>query len=431
MGIADAIKNRTFRTNDGRDDFMASVPRIDTGEAPDPEAFSGIKFVDEVFAKAISMGASDVHFEPREKDMRIRLRVDGHFTELCVAESSQKAAVVARVKIIAALKIDETRLPQDGKANFADPSGGREVDLRVSVIPTIYGEKIVVRILRKKSESLDLRSIGMLPMNMVKVKQYLGANSGLILVVGPTGSGKSTTLYSMLSSFDAEDHNISTLEDPVEYRIPGVNHTQINPQIGFSFADGLRSLLRQDPDVIMVGEIRDAETAHLAVEASITGHLVFSTIHANSTANTLQRLTNLGIDPLLVVSSLKLIISQRLARKLCPHCKIAYQPEAPVRAKIVGKIGRYLANKEQMTLYRVNPGGCDKCGNKGYKGRTGLFEVMEMTENLEKLVLAKASKTQLEIQAIGDGMVSMQDDALLKAVLGEVSLEEVLQVLGA
>lgn len=234
----------------------------------------------------------------------------------------------------------------------------------------------------------------------------------------------------MLSSFDTESANISTLEDPVEYRIPGVNHTQINPQIGFSFADGLRSLLRQDPDIIMVGEIRDSETAHLAVEASITGHLVFSTIHANSTANTLQRLTNLGIDPLLVVSSLKIIISQRLGRKLCPHCKVAYKPEDLVRKKIISRIGRYISDKENFVVYRANPDGCEKCGHKGHKGRTGFFEVLEMTENLEKLVLSRASKTQLEIQAVGDGMITMSDDALLKVVLGEVSLEEVLQVLG-
>jgi type II secretory ATPase GspE/PulE/Tfp pilus assembly ATPase PilB-like protein len=376
------------------------------------------------------MSGSDIHFEPKENGMRVRVRVDGHFIDVEAAAESQKAPILARIKILANLKIDEQRLPQDGKASFRDSETGKDVDLRVSVIPTIYGEKAVVRILKKGSGLLDLRSIGMLPMNMVKVKKYLEANYGLILVVGPTGSGKSSTLYSMLSSFDSEDRNISTLEDPVEYRIAGVNHTQINPQIGFSFADGLRSLLRQDPDVIMVGEIRDSETAHLAVEASITGHLVFSSIHANSTVNTLQRLTNLGIDPLLVVSSLKLVISQRLARKLCPHCKVQYVPELPIKERIVSKIGKFLSDKENVVLYRAKAGGCEKCSGKGYKGRTGLFEVLEITENLEKLVLAKASKTQLEVQATGDGMVSMRDDALLKAVLGEVSLEEVLQVLG-
>jgi len=208
--------------------------------------------VEKAFSSAVQLGASDIHFEPTEFGMRVRFRIDGHFVEHATAGEDQKSAIVARIKILAGLKIDETRLPQDGKAAFKDAESGKEVDMRVSVIPTIYGEKIVVRLLKKEAEHLDLRSIGMLPMNMVKVKSYLKASYGLILVVGPTGSGKSTTLYSMLSSFDTEDRNISTLEDPVEYRIPGVNHTQINPQIGFSFADGLRSLLRQDPDIVMV-----------------------------------------------------------------------------------------------------------------------------------------------------------------------------------
>jgi len=247
--------------------------------------------------------------------------------------------------------------------------------------------------------------------------------------VGPTGSGKSTTLYSMLSTFNSEENNISTLEDPVEYRMPGVNHSQINPIIGFDFSDGLRSLLRQDPDIIMVGEIRDGQTAHLAVEASITGHLVFSTIHANSTTNTIQRLVNLGIDPLLLVSSLKLVISQRLARKLCPHCRIAHHPEPAIREKIISRVGKYINNKEGFVIYKMNPEGCERCNHKGYKGRTGFFEILEMTEGIEKLVLAKASKTQIEIQAIGDGMIHIKDDALIKVILGEVSLEEVLQVL--
>ena len=209
-----------------------------------------------------------------------------------------------------------------------------------------------------------------------------------------------------------------------------MNHTQINPQIGFNFADGLRSLLRQDPDIIMVGEIRDAETARLAVEASITGHLVFSTIHANSTVNTLQRLTNLGIDPLLITSSLRLIISQHLARKLCSHCKVAYKPDENIKKKVLSRIGKYVTEPDEMMFYHALEGGCEKCNHKGHKGRTGLFEILEMTEGIEKMVLSHASKTQLEIQAIGDGMITIKDDALIKVVLGEVSLEEVLQVLG-
>jgi type IV pilus assembly protein PilB len=385
--------------------------------------------MNELFTEAIRLGGSDIHIEPGEIDIAVRIRVDGHFISYKRLPLSEKSAIVARIKILASLKIDEQRLPQDGKATFTDTSGN-SIDLRVSIMPNIYGEKVVIRILKKESSLLDLRSVGILPMNMVKIRQHLESSNGLILVVGPTGSGKSTTLYSMLSTYNAEANNISTLEDPVEYRMPGVNHSQIYPNIGFDFADGLRSLLRQDPDIIMVGEIRDALTAHLAIEASITGHLVFSTIHANSTVNTLQRLTNLGIDPLLLVSALKLVVSQRLARKLCPHCKVWYQPDAPIKEKIVSRVGKYMSDKENFTLYRPHPEGCEKCNHKGHKGRVGFFEILEMTEGIEKLVLSKASKTQIEIQAVGDGMIQMKDDALIKVVLGEVSLEEVLQVLG-
>lgn len=407
--------------------YKAYVPAQNT---PSQERQEAIIKIDDIFAKALSLSASDIHIEPEEEGLLIRVRVDGRFVEYGRFAGSEKAPLIAKIKILSSLKIDEQRLPQDGKANYYDATTDKNVDLRVSIIPTIYGEKVVIRLLRKENELIDLRSIGILPMNMVKIKKHLENQFGLILIVGPTGSGKSTTLYSMLSRFDPEEKNISTLEDPVEYRIRGVNHTQINPQIGFNFADGLRSLLRQDPDIIMVGEIRDAETARLAVEASITGHLVFSTIHANSTINTLQRLTNLGIDPLLITSSLRLIISQHLARKLCSYCKIAYKPDENIKKKVLSRIGKYVTEPDEMVFYHALEGGCEKCNHKGYKGRTGLFEILEMTEGIEKMVLSHASKTQLEIQAIGDGMITIKDDALIKVVLGEVSLEEVLQVLG-
>lgn len=364
MGIADSLKNLTRKNEDESmtDSGISSSIKESKGSGK-----SATDLVELIFLEAVSGGASDIHIEPHEDILKVRLRIDGHFSRNLEYPLGEHASVIARIKILANLKIDEQRLPQDGKAVYREEKTGKDIDLRVSVMPTIYGEKIVIRILKKGSEMLDLRSIGMLPMNVVKVKKQLDSNFGLILVVGPTGSGKSTTLYSMLSLFDPAEKNISTLEDPVEYRINGVNHTQIHPQIGFSFADGLRSLLRQDPDILMVGEIRDSETAHLAVEASITGHLVFSTIHANSTVNTLQRLSNLGIDPLLIVSSLKMIISQRLARKLCPHCKIAYSPEESLKNKILARIGKYVTDTENFTLYKAHPEGCPKCSGKGYK----------------------------------------------------------------
>ncbi|MDD3646093.1 MAG: GspE/PulE family protein [Candidatus Gracilibacteria bacterium] len=388
-----------------------------------------ISIVNDIFLNAFKFGASDIHIEPREKQVQVRFRVDGNFVKYKNLEIKYRDSLIARIKIMSYLRIDEHRLPQDGKINYK-LFGGKTVDMRVSVIPIIYGEKVVIRILKKEEIAPELRELGILPYNMVKVQKHLKDPFGMILAVGPTGSGKSTTLFGLLSQFNAEDKNISTLEDPVEYRIPGVNHTQINPGIDFNFAKGLRSLLRQDPDIIMVGEIRDEETAKLAVEASITGHIVFSTLHTNSAVHTIQRLVNLGIDPLLISSSLRLIVSQRLARKLCVHCKKNYTPSEKIKNYIVGKVGRYIKDNSDLKLFKAHEGGCEKCNHTGYKGRIGLYEVLEMSDKLEELMLKKSSRTQLEIQAVGDGMVPIKEDALLKVVLGETSIEEVLAVLG-
>jgi len=385
--------------------------------------------VEEIFQDALAKWASDIHIEPDETNLNIRFRVDGTLVNYKTLDESYKSSLIARIKVIWWLKIDERRLPQDGKASFNDKKTNTSIDLRINVIPTIYWEKIAIRLLKKENEWVDLRTIWILPMNMVRIKKHLDDNFGLCLVVWPTWSWKSTTLYAMLSTFDTNDKNISTLEDPVEYRIKWVNHTQINPAINFNFADGLRSLLRQDPDIIMVWEIRDSETAKLSVEASITGHIVFSTIHANSSVSTIQRLVNLWIDPLLIVSSLRMIISQRLARKLCPHCKIKYKPEEIVKDKVIKRIWKYINPNEELFFYKVNEAGCEKCNHKWYKWRTGIYEILEMTDWLEKLILSGASNTQLEIQAIWDGMVNIKDDALLKVALGEISLEEVFNIL--
>jgi type II secretory ATPase GspE/PulE/Tfp pilus assembly ATPase PilB-like protein len=268
-----------------------------------------------------------------------------------------------------------------------------------------------------------------MPYNMVKLKKHLQDNYGMILAVWPTGSGKSTTLFSLLSQFNPKDKNISTLEDPVEYRIPWVNHTQINPAIDFTFARGLRSLLRQDPDIIMVWEIRDEETAKLAVEASITWHIVFSTIHTNSASHTIQRLVNLWVDPLLITSSLRMIISQRLARKLCTHCKVWYKANDKIKDYIVWKVWKYIKNKEELLLFKASENWCPKCNNTGYNWRVWLYEILEITDKLEALILNNASRLQLEIQAIWDWMVPIKDDWLLKVILWETSLEELLSVL--
>ncbi|NDK07678.1 type II secretion system protein GspE [Candidatus Gracilibacteria bacterium] len=388
-----------------------------------------VTYINDIIVRALGLGASDIHIEPSDEVLKVRFRVDGKFIKHKDYPKEQKESFIARIKIMAYLRIDEHRLPQDGKINYK-LYAGKTIDLRVSIIPTIYGEKCVIRILKKDSKPPELKELGIMPYNMVKIKKHLQDNYGMILAVGPTGSGKSTTLFSLLSQFNADDNNISTLEDPVEYRIPGVNHIQINSAINFSFANGLRSLLRQDPDIIMVGEIRDEETAKLAVEASITGHIVFSTLHTNSAVHTIQRLVNLGIDPLLITSSLRFIISQRLGRKLCVNCKEKYTPDQRIKEYIVGKVGRYIKDKENLVLYRQSEVGCSKCNNTGYKGRVGFYEVLEMTEKMEELILRQANKNQLEIQSVGDGMVTIKEDALIKVVLGETSIEEVLNVLG-
>lgn len=388
-----------------------------------------ISFVNDLFLSAIQKSASDIHIEPSDKEVRIRLRIDGNFINYKSLDLKKASSLIARIKIMAYLRIDEQRLPQDGKINF-NLFWGKSIDLRISVLPNIYGEKIVVRILKKEEKPGELKNLWILPYNMVKIKKHLADTHGMILAVWPTWSWKSTTLFSLLTQFDAEKNNISTLEDPVEYRIPWVNHTQINPAIWFGFAEGLRSLLRQDPDIIMVWEIRDEETAKLAVEASITGHLVFSTLHTNSAVHTLSRLVNLWVDPLLLSSSLRMIISQRLVRKLCPKCREKYKPDEKVKNTVVGKVWKYIKNKDEIYLYNPKEGGCNYCNHTGYKWRLWVYEVLEMNEKIENLLLQNASRTQLEIQAIGDGMITIKEDAFLKVVMWDTSIEEILSVLG-
>lgn len=386
-----------------------------------------ISLVNDVFLNAIKFKASDIHIEPTDKKLYIRFRVDWNFIKYKDYNLSLKDSIVARIKIMAYLRIDEHRLPQDWKIAY-NLFWGKSIDMRVSVIPTIYWEKTVIRLLKKDDQPSDLRDLWIMPYNMVKIRKHLKDNFWMILAVWPTGSGKSTTLFSLLNQYDATEKNISTLEDPVEYRISWVNHTQINPAIDFTFARGLRSLLRQDPDIIMVWEIRDEETAKLAIEASITWHIVFSTIHTNSATHTIQRLINLWVDPLLISSSLRVVISQRLARKLCT-CKEKYIAPAKIKNYIVWKVWKYIKDKEKLNLYKAKDWWCENCNYTWYKWRIWLYEVLEMTDKLEELMLKNPSRLQLEIQAVWDWMVTIKEDALLKVILWETSLEEILSTL--
>ena len=399
----------------------APTPVVVTESAFDEDAIPGI--VDDIFGKAIERHASDIHFKPKEGAIEVFFRVDGVMIPYRVFPKIFNHPIIARIKILSGLKIDEHRLPQDGKSNFKD-GGGKEVDLRVSILPTQFGEKVVIRILEKNPKMVRLRDLGMLPSGLLKIEKHLQATYGMILAVGPTGSGKSTSLFSMISTFNAKEFNISTLEDPIEYSITDVTQTQIHPDIGFDFSDGLRTLVRQDPDIIMVGEIRDQKTASLAIESALTGHLVFSTLHTNTAIGTIQRLLNMGIDRFLITAAIKLIISQRLARKICPHCRESYPIPPRFHTLLKGEIGI----DPQNSFFYHSPG-CDRCDHTGYSGRIGFFEVLEMSPAIEDLIINNASNLEIEKQAMKEGLVPIRKDALYKAVTGDVTIEEAIRVM--
>jgi len=378
--------------------------------------------VNEAFTEAILKRASDIHFKPLEDKLSVYLRIDGQIIPYKEFDKAYHHPIIARIKIISGLKIDEHRLPQDGKSTFAVE--GKEVDLRVSVLPTSFGEKVVIRLLEKNPELVKLADLGVLPNILMKVQKHLQASYGMIMAVGPTGSGKSTSLFSMISTFDGTKCNISTLEDPIEYKIFNVTQTQINTDIGFDFSDGLRTLVRQDPDIIMVGEIRDQKTASLAVESALTGHLVFSTLHTNTAVGTITRLLNMGIDRFLITAAVKLIISQRLARKVCNYCREKYTIPKAYYELIQKEVGIDPANS---FFYKAK--GCDKCNKTGYKGRIGLFEVLEMSPAIEEMIAQGKPDQEIEKQAVREGMILLRKDALYKAVTGDITIEEALRVM--
>ncbi len=389
-----------------------------------------IKIVDVVLSNAIDANASDIHIEPSENDVRVRYRIDGILHTSLRLPKNVLSAIVSRIKILSNLKIDEQRLPQDGR--FHVDIGKKSVDLRVSTLPLMYGEKIVMRILDKTSKVPTLEELGLRGRGLKWVNENIQKTHGVFLITGPTGSGKSTTLYSILTIRNTNDVNIVTLEDPDEYFIEGVNQRQIKPEIGLTFASGLRSILRQDPNIVMVGEIRDEETAELGVHAALTGHLVFSTLHTNNAVGAIPRLTNMGIEEFLLSASVNLIMAQRLIRKLCNDCKKEIKVSTVLQKEIDNTINvvpkEYLEGIDVNNLKSWEAVGCDKCGNIGYKGRMGIFEIMPMFTELQDILFGKVPSHKIYEAAAKLGMITMKQDGILKVLRGETTMEEIARV---
>jgi general secretion pathway protein E len=379
-----------------------------------------IKLINLIITGAIKERASDIHIEPFEHEVRARYRIDGVLYEKFTVPRSQQQAVISRVKIMANLNIAEHRLPQDGRIKIR--LSGREVDIRVSIIPTAFGERIVMRILEKGSFLFSLEQLGMDQQDHKVVDKLITSSHGIILVTGPTGSGKSTTLYAALQRVNSPDKNIITVEDPIEYLIPGIGQIQVRPKIGLTFAAGLRSILRQDPDVILVGEIRDHETAEMAVQASLTGHLVFATLHTNDSAGAVTRLMNMGIEPFLVTSSTIAIQAQRLVRRICMNCREEY----PTEPESLADLGFRPDDPRARVLWRGR--GCEKCSNRGYHGRTGIFELLVMNPKLQEMVLQGADSNALKREARRFGMRTLREDGAEKMLRGLTTAEEILRV---
>jgi type IV pilus assembly protein PilB len=380
-----------------------------------------VKLVTAIMSQAVSDRASDVHIEPSEKDVRIRFRVDGVLHEVMRPKKNIQNGLISRLKVMADMNIAEKRVPQDGRISIR--VGGKGLDLRVATLPTVHGEKIVIRILDKSSALIELPKLGFAEDSYKRYEQSFRKPYGAILVTGPTGSGKSTTMYATLNILNSADRNIITVEDPVEYRLAGVNQIQVHAKAGLTFPTALRSILRADPDIILIGEIRDRETAMIAVESALTGHLVLSSLHTNDAPSAITRLIEMEVETFLVASALDCVVAQRLARKLCDHCKEAYDPE-PAELQQAGYPEHVWADVSR--LYRHV--GCTHCSNTGYRGRIGLYEVMVMSEEIERLTVERASSDQVRAIAREQGMSTLKDDGLEKARSGQTSIEEVLRV---
>ncbi|AGP32567.1 type II secretion system protein GspE [Sorangium cellulosum] len=431
-GITEAIE-RAYNVGPSYDEVLSEFGEEEVGfqvEADDvnvlelekaAEGAPVVRLVNAILLNAIKKGASDIHVEPYEKKLRVRYRIDGVLMEEMQPPIKLKNAIASRLKIMSSLDIAERRLPQDGRIKLK-MGRGREMDFRVSVLPTIWGEKIVLRLLDKSNLQLDMAKLGFDPKPLADFKWAIGQPWGMVLVTGPTGSGKTTTLYSALSDLNQIGSNISTAEDPVEYNLHGINQVQMHDEIGLNFAMSLRSFLRQDPDIIMVGEIRDFETAEIAVKAALTGHLVLSTLHTNDAPSTISRLLNMGVEPFLITASVNLVLAQRLARKICPDCRVPLR----VDPKVLLDFG--FTEQQVARADLVRGAGCKTCNGSGYKGRVALYEVMRFTDALKEMVLQGASTAELKAAAIKGGMLTLRMSGIEKVLAGVTTTEEVGRV---
>ena len=436
IAVTDFLQNIRTQVNTGIDDILKTVAVSEAVElaaeqsaeinldrpVEGSEDAPVIKLVNMILIQAIKEQASDIHLEPFEKTMRLRYRIDGNLYDKPAPPKTLQAAIISRIKIMANLDIAERRLPQDGR--FRIKLAGQDVDLRISILPTVHGEKIVMRVLDKSALNLTLENLGLAPAEQEKFRQAIDAPHGMMLMSGPTGSGKTTTLYVVLNLLNTEDVNIVTVEDPVEYQVTGVNQVQVKPDIGLTFANGLRSILRQDPDIVMVGEIRDSETADIAVKSALTGHLVLSTLHTNDAPGAVTRLIDMGIEPFLVSSSLLMACAQRLVRKLCPHCKEVFQ--VPLEA--IQRWGMQPDDVAGNAFYRGR--GCGRCKGTGYHGRVPILEVMPISNAMREQILRNASAQVLKAIALQEGMTTLRMAGLAKAKAGITTLEEVFRMAG-
>ncbi len=422
-------QNLTTEVKSAMSEVASVKPAEETNQGPEIIREAPVSnIVNQLLEYAVKTRASDIHIEPQEDHTRVRYRIDGILNEKILLPRGVHDALVSRIKILSVLKIDEKRLPQDGR--FTYTFGSQEVDLRISTVPTVFGEKVVMRLLPKSVKAPTLLELGLRGSSVKDLETQLLRAHGIILICGPTGSGKTTTLYSILTKISTTRVNIVTIEDPVEYQITGVNQVQVSPQVGLTFASALRSFLRQDPNIIMVGEIRDSETADLAVQAALTGHQVFSTVHTNSSAGAPPRLLDMGVEPFLLTSALNCIVGQRVVRKICPHCKVRFSAPPEVLENIKKVLGKLLPSAAQSSpvVSMFKGQGCNFCAHTGYLGRVGIYEVLVVSGSIAKLILEHASSSEIEEAAVNAGMVTMKQDGYLKALDGITTIEEVLRV---